>query len=61
MKWDSREWGFKNVQYYKYFYCGVLTDTKIPNKDIYLYRYSQMSFKIGDLKDVAIFTEKYLC
>ena len=61
MKWDSREWGFKNVQYYQYFHCGVLTDIKIPNKDIYLYRYSQMSFKIGDLKDVAIFTEKYLC
>ena len=36
-------------------------DIKIPNKDIYLYRYSQMSFKIGDLKDVTIFTGKYLC
>ena len=36
-------------------------DIKIPNKDIYLYRYSLMSFKIGDLKDVTIFTGKYLC
>ena len=36
-------------------------DIKIPNKDIYLYRYSQMSFKISDLKDVTIFTGKYLC
>ena len=52
---------FKNVQYYNYFYCSFLTDIKIPNKDIYLYRYSQMSFKISDLKDVTIFTGKYLC